>query len=143
MTEEFSSSKSSLLKHYIDDMSEAQRMISEPQGKLRQLRQDAKTDGLNVDALNLLVQVRSRSLPDGGTKILNDLVEYAIGIGVQLDQVTSQHAWEHAEKQDVTGNLPEEQRTNPADQRVFGHIRLSAQLALGALLSAAMLWYLQ
>ena len=143
MTEESTSTESSLLKQYIDHMSGVQGMILEPQRELQQLRQDAKTDGLNVDALNLLVQVRSRSLPDGGARILNDLVEYAIGIGIQFDQVSPKPAWEHAEEQHVTSNLPEEQRTSPADQRIFGHIRLSAQLALGALLSAAMLWYLQ
>ena len=143
MTEEFTSSELSLPKHYIDQMSAVQRMISEPQRELQQLRQDAKTDGINVDALNLLVQVRSRSLPDGGTRILNDLVEYAVGIGIQFDQIASQHAWDHAEKQHITSNLPEEQRTSPANRQLFDHIRLSAQLALGALLSAAMLWYLQ
>jgi hypothetical protein len=124
-------------------MSAVQRMISEPQRELQQLRQDAKTDGLNVDALNLLVQVRSRSLPDGGARILNDLVEYAIGIGIQFDQVTPQHAWEQAENQHVTSNLPEEWRTSPAGQRLLDRIRFSGQLALGAVLSAAMLWYLQ
>ena len=124
-------------------MSGVQGMILEPQRELQQLRQDAKTDGFNVDALNLLIQVRGRNLPDGGTRIFNDLVTYAISIGIQFDQVTSQHAWEHAEKQHVTSNLSEEQRTSAVAQRLFDHIRLSAQLALGALLSAAMLWYLQ
>lgn len=124
-------------------MSAVQRMISEPQRELQQLRQDAKVDGLNVDALNLLIQVRSRSLPDGGARILNDLVEYAIGIGIQFDQVTPQHAREKAESQHATSSSTEEPRTNSADQRFFDRVRFSGQLALGALLSAAMLWYLQ
>lgn len=143
MSEEFTNTESSLLKHYIDNLSVVQRMISEPQRELQQLRLDAKTDGLNVDALNLLVLVHYRNLPDGGSKILNDLVAYAISMGIQFDQLTSQQTWEHPETLHITNNLPEEQRTSPASRQFFDHIRLSAQLALGALLSAAMLWYLQ
>ena len=143
MTEESTSTESSLLNHYIDLMSENQATIFESQRELQKLRQDAKMDGSSIEALNLLIQVRGRNLPDGGTKILNDLVAYAISIGIQFEQVTSQHSWEQSENQHVTSNLLEEQRTSPADQRLFDHIRLSAQLALGALLSAAMLWYLQ
>ena len=143
MTDESINSKASLLEHYIDDMSEAQQMTLESQRELQRLRQDAKTDGLNVDALNLLIQVRSRTPPDGGTRILNDLVSYAISVGIQFDQVISQSSWELAEKQHVTSILPEEQRMSPSGQRLLNHIRLSTQLALGALLSATMLWYLR
>ena len=143
MTEAFSNSEPSLPRHYVDQMSALQRMVSESQQELQRLRQDAKTDGVNVDALNLLVLIRSRNLPDGGTRILNDLVEYAVDVGIQFDLGTPTRAWECEEKQHVTDDLPEGHRTNPTDQRLLHHIRLSAQLALGALLSAAMLWYLQ
>jgi hypothetical protein len=124
-------------------MSANQETIFESQRELQQLRQDAKIDGSNVEALNLLIQVRGRNLPDGGTRILNDLVTYAISIGIQFDQVTSQLPWEHTERRPVTSNIPDERRGSPADQQLLDHIRLPAQLALGALLSAAMLWYLQ
>jgi len=124
-------------------MSENQGTIFEMQRELQKLRQDANMDGSNIEALNLLIQVRGRNLPDGGTRILNDLVAYATAIGIRFDQVTSHHAWENVEKQHVTSDFPEEQRTSPAVQRLLDHVRLSAQLALGALLSAAMLWYLQ
>ena len=143
MTEESTSTESSLLNHYIEVMSENQGTIFESQRELQKLRQDAKMDGSNIEALNLLIQVRGRNFPDGGARILNDLVAYAISIGIQFDQVTSQHAFEQAENQHVTSDLPREQPTNLPVQRLFDHIRLSAQLALGALLSAAMLWYLQ
>ena len=124
-------------------MSEVQRMIFDPQIALQQLRQDAKTDGFNVDALNLLTQVRSKNPPDAGTRVLNDLVAYAISTGVEFDQIASKGTWERTENQHVTSNLAEEKQTSLASQRRFDHIRLSAQLALGAILSAAMLWYLQ
>jgi len=75
-------------------MSGLQRIVLESQRELQQLRLDAKADGLNLDALNLFIQVRSRNLPDGGTKTLNDLVTYAIRTGIHFDQVTSEKARE-------------------------------------------------
>jgi hypothetical protein len=117
-------------------------MISESQQELQQLRQDAKTDGFSLDALNLLIQVRSRNLPDGGKRILNDLVAYATTSGIAFDQVSFQRVGDNIDKQHLGNALPERERTTPPRQPLLDHLRLPAQVALGALLSAAMLWYL-
>ncbi len=143
MTEETTNTESSLPKQYTEQMSELQRMILDSQRELQQLRLDAKMDGLNIDSLGLLIQIRGRNLPDGGTKIFNDLVTYAISVGIEFDHVISQHPPEDVETQHITSIVSEEQRTNRTPQRRSDQIKLSAQLALGALLGAAMLWYLQ
>ena len=133
MPEDYTSTESSLLNHYIDLMSENQGAILESQRELQKLRQDAKMDGSNIEALNLLIQVRGRNLPDGGTKILNDLVAYAISIGIQFDRVTSRHAREYTEEQHITSNLSEEcgsRRPRGSSDSRQGRAERSGQFAI-------------
>lgn len=134
---------SPIQEHYINQMAELQRVVLETQQALQQLRQDARTDGVSVDALNLLIQVRGRNLPDGGTRILNELVSYAHQVGIEFDQIAPRNVQYDGTERNASSDLPEVLGSGSQDMQLLNRISPFVQLAVGALISAAMLWYLQ
>ena len=81
-----------LVDGYIERMVDLQTKISEANKELQLVRQDAKINGIDLDALNFLVQVRSRNKNDKGVLVLTNLVAYAHVTGTPLRVVVERDA---------------------------------------------------
>ena len=143
MTENSSTMDPSLLENYVEQMTGLSASVIDQQRDLAQLRQDAKTDGFNVDALNFLIQIRAKNFSDGGAEVLNDLISYASRSGIQLDLVAAPEAAAWTTPTQTVGDMWDEVDYSPDPTSVSQRLKPVAQLALGALITAAMLWYLR
>jgi len=88
MTDSAEQPHRSLLPDYIERISALQRSTQELQAEMNQIRRDARADGLNMEAVNILSIVVSKSSHDGGLSMLQDVVKYAYEMGINLDSVT-------------------------------------------------------
>jgi uncharacterized protein (UPF0335 family) len=135
MTQNVDSSERSLLNGYIDKISEVQRSIQELQTEINQIRRDARTDGFNMEAVNILSQIIAKSSHDEGVGLLQDIVEYAHQIGIKLDSVTVE-----TEEKAVERNKTDEVETvsvsrfraieSPVDRRFALLLQLGIGLAV-------------
>jgi uncharacterized protein (UPF0335 family) len=87
-----------LLTSYIEKISAVQSSIQELNQENFQIRRDARADGFNMEAVNILSMIVSKSSHDGGLGLLQDVVQYAAEIGMKLDNVTVETESEVREK---------------------------------------------
>ena len=73
------------LQKLIEDMTAAREAMNVHRDRLIELRQDARSGGLNMQALNSLVDIMGESSHDRGSQVLADLVSYARAAGVESD----------------------------------------------------------
>lgn len=143
MTDQPTPPSPTLLSQYINDMSSDQGAIFDTQKGLQQLRQDARLDGYNVDALNLLIQVRGRNHPDGGSRILNDLVSYAMNAGIAFDNVIPHTPKSTSRHTALEDHLSEDGQDPEVASGSYSYLQMALQITIGAALGISMLNYLQ
>ncbi|MCI0564713.1 MAG: hypothetical protein MN733_40110 [Nitrososphaera sp.] len=73
------------VQQYIEEIVSLQRTMEEPQRRIQDLRHAARTDGLNIPALDFLTSCISRSPSDYGARLLNPLFQYAQLLGTTID----------------------------------------------------------
>ena len=83
------------LSYYAGRMTELHALIMDANMEIGHLRQDAKNNGMNVDALTVLGQVRSRDRKDDGKELLDDLMKYARETGTTGNLVEREGADEY------------------------------------------------
>ena len=71
---------------YVERISALQKTIQELNGELNRLRQDARINGLDLEALNLVTSLRSRFPQDGGAGIVDNIIHYADLTGVDFER---------------------------------------------------------
>ncbi|MDH3379776.1 MAG: hypothetical protein OEQ39_22865, partial [Gammaproteobacteria bacterium] len=108
---------SSLLSNYIENIATIQRSIQELQAEQAQLRTDARTDGFNLEAVQMLSQIVSKSAHDGGVGLLHDIVKYAHQIGLALDTVSVTVAVDS--KENGTDTTMADNDMNPSSYRAI------------------------
>jgi len=143
MTENTRPTKESLLESYLEKMAAVQVSVRELNAETNQLRQDARTDGFNMEAVHMLSIVRCKSPHDGGQALLRDMVKYAQQIGLELEMVAVQS---DSASESADSNKEDE---NPNAYRYRGPLFAASkptvivlQLALGLAVSGAFLWFL-
>ena len=73
------------LRSLIERMVQAREAMNVQRDLLNDFRRDARSDGLNMQALNPLVDILGEHNYDRGSKVLSDLVSYARAFGTELD----------------------------------------------------------
>ncbi|MFQ5784506.1 MAG: hypothetical protein ACE5H8_06750 [Alphaproteobacteria bacterium] len=58
--------------------------MDQPRDELNDLRREARSDGLNLDAVNALVPILAKYPHDKGAGVLNELIRYAGAFGTEL-----------------------------------------------------------
>jgi hypothetical protein len=73
------------LRSLIERMVQAREAMNVQRDLLNDFRRDARSDGLNMQALNPLVDILGEQSHDRGSKVLSDLLSYARAAGTELD----------------------------------------------------------
>ena len=73
-----------LQKHLLQ-MVEAKEAMNVQRDLLNSLRREARSDGLNMQALNPLVDILGEDKFDRGSRVVSDLISYARAAGAELD----------------------------------------------------------
>ena len=73
------------LRELIDRMVSAKEAMNAQRDLLNDFRREARSDGLNMQALNPLIDILGENSHDRGSRTLNDLVDYARAAGADLD----------------------------------------------------------
>lgn len=94
----------SKVKNYVDRLTEVQNSIRELNLDSRQIRTQARDDGLNFEVVATLSQIRSNNPHDDGEKFFNLLIKYAQHTGIRLKNVP-----------DGIDNEPEREAGNKTD----------------------------
>ena len=117
---------------------------------LRELRMDARAEGLHMMALNFLVNARTEFPQDRGTKVLQELLRYAqatgsnLGMGELHNESKESNIQTEAEK-----SLPLEEDSNTQPERPESRVTqgtkwgLLKEMLLGTVIAAGFLWLLR
>ena len=73
------------LREIIREMVKVKEAMNEHRDRLVSLRQEARAEGLNMQALNPLIEVMGEHSHDGGSRVLNEVIAYAQSCGTVLD----------------------------------------------------------
>jgi hypothetical protein len=127
---------------YVERMSELQTLVQESGSQIGQIRQDAKSNGVNPEALTLIGLAKARNPRDGGVLLLNDIIRYARQAGMEID--ADPQAFPDS---DVRGKPSENWLEALQDDDVSKHslnvTKLAGQLVLGGIIGVAFIWLLR
>ncbi|MCP5149646.1 MAG: DUF2312 domain-containing protein [Chromatiales bacterium] len=77
------------LADYVERMVALSNQAKEISAELAAVRRTAKGEGYDLDALNLLVQVRMRAPKDNGSGLIVDLLRYSRATGTSIESEAS------------------------------------------------------
>jgi len=126
-----------------------EKMVDLSEG-LRDLRMDARAEGLHVMALNFLINARTEFPHDKGNEVLREVLRYAQACGTNLELGDSNVENTQSNSQtEATQNPPadedsEDQPLQPNSRPDHGKkLRLLKELFLGAMIAVVLLWLLR
>ena len=77
---------SSSIATYVERIVELQATVSELNSQIGRIRRDARTAGVDIDALNFLIGIRVRYPTDKGAAVVDRVIEYADLSGVEFER---------------------------------------------------------
>ena len=152
------------LRELIGEMLEAREAMNEQRDRLNDLRREARSEGLNMQALNPLIEIMGEYSHDGGSQVLNRMIAYAQTFGTALDVApASRPAEETAAASSAAATEPSEQhqQLQPQLQSISPAVAVASQaraprqpwfdawgrslchVALAISVSAGLLWLLR
>ena len=130
-----------VLSEYLERMVPLQGAITENVDRLNEIKRDARSDGVNLDALHALLPILIKYPHDKGASVLNEIIRYAEAFGVE-----SLVSKADADSPAPAEPTPEAQVTQPAESwrrsTAFARLRLSAQVVVAVGLSTGLIWLL-
>ena len=99
------------LRELIGEMVKVKEAMNEQRDRLVDLRREARAEGLNIQALNPLIEVMGEHSHDGGSRVLNEIIAYAQACGTALDVAPASRPAEE------TAAAPSGAATEPSEQR--------------------------
>ena len=133
----------------LEQLVQIQQLWEEPKGRLAEIKRFARSDGLNLDALNVLLPVLSKYPHDKGASVLNDVIRYAEVFGTE-NLVSQADTGSHppsipVSNADVSQPASAEVRA-PAvwepGSKASAPLRLSVQVVVAMSVSVGLLWLL-
>ncbi len=73
------------LEAYVERLADLARSVSEAQGEMGRIRNEARRNGVNIEALNYVSSLHARHPNDSGAMIINHVVDYAGRTGVEME----------------------------------------------------------
>ena len=126
-----------------------QEVAEETKDRLGEIKREARSDGLNLDALNALLPVIGKYPHDKGASVLNEVIRYAEAFGTEglvARGNADAHASSNAEASAEVPQLPEATTPPPAGSGrrlvAFASLRLPTQVALAGFLTFGLIWLL-
>ena len=144
MTENSGSPTPALLVSYIDRLVNVQTSILELQRETAQLRQDARADKFNMEAVFQLGLIVSKSPHDKGVRLLTDILRYAHQSGIKLDTVVAERdVSAPAQVQSEGDDRSEVSNFRPTHILFAERYSVIVQFALGVLVAGSFIWLLR
>ena len=141
------------LHELIVQMAEVKEAMNVQRDLLNALRREARSDGLNLQALNPLVEILGEDKFDRGSRVVSDLISYARAAGAELDlgevsvspNQSSTRPVEPDSGEHASFRTPSAATTHGRDSEFDGTWRSGRAVFHGALamsISAVLLWLL-
>ena len=142
-----------VLQKLLLQMAEAKEAMNVQRDLLNSLRREARGDGLNMQALNPLVEILGEHKFDRGSRVVSDLITYARAAGAELDlgevsvsrNQSSTSPVEPDSGEHASFRTPSAATTHGRDSEFDGTWRSGRAVFHGALaisISAVLLWLL-
>ena len=138
-----------MVRDYLVHIVPLQEDLEETRDRLKEIKRDARSDGLNLDAINILVPVLGKYPHDKGAKVLNEVIRYAEAYGTEGLVARGDgeaHPSSSAEARAGLPQVPEAATPPPADVKPRGlgsrPLRLSTQIAASLCVTFGLLWLL-
>lgn len=120
------------LRELIGEMLEAREAMNEQRDRLNDLRREARSEGLNMQALNPLIEIMGEYSHDGGSQVLNRMIAYAQTCGTALDVApASQSTKETASSEAVVETSEQGQQLQPQLQATSPAVAATSQVQNG------------
>ena len=139
----------SMIRSHLENMVKAQRAMEQPKAELADQKRIAKSDGLNIDALNALLPLLIKYPHDKAAGVLNDLICYAQAFGTEL--ATSEAEAGSGTARDVVSdelvsqppaaNIPSAAEPHRRSA-IFAPLRFSTQVLVAISVSIGLIWLL-
>ena len=71
---------------YVERIVEIQQTVKELNSQVQSIRRDARSSGVDLDALNFLINMRFRHTVDQGASVVDHVIEYADAIGIEFER---------------------------------------------------------
>ena len=132
-----------LLEYYVERLSTLQASVQNLNQEMSRLRQDAKVNSVNLDALNFLSTMRTRHPNDYGGSVVDALIQYADSTGVDFER--NPIRMEEESQRDVEVAEPtaaERYRSEYVVEDEEAESNFLVQLSVGLGITVLMLWLL-
>ena len=137
-------------REYLERMVPLQVAFTNNIDRLTEIKRDARSDGLNLDALNALLPVLSKYPHDKGASVLNDVIRYAEAFGAEpvVSQTVTPATAPSVPAADAdVSPLPKAEAPASAAPRrrssALAQLRLSTQVVAAMFLTFGLLWLLK
>ncbi len=127
------------LESYVERLTVLQTKINDTRKEMSLITEDAKINGFDLQALQLLVNLRTQHRTDFGRRVLTNLTKYAHLSGVPLDVVIERQSLTPAES---TSLLPDEEDSYEEEKKSKLTARVFVTAAWGVILAVSLLWLL-
>jgi hypothetical protein len=133
-----------LLINYIDKLANAQTSIQEINHEIGRLRQDARADKFNMEAVHLLGIIIAKSPHDNGVGLLTDMLRYAKKSGIQPEKLVPEHNGLSKEQDHIDQNDSFDVSRFTSARTILGErSSLIVQFVLGIFIAGSLIWLLR
>ncbi len=137
------------VRDYLERLVPLQEVVDGTRDRLGEIKREARSDGLNLDAMNALLPVLSKYPHDKGANVLNELIQYAEAYGTEGlvargdgEAHASSGGPAHAEVPQVPPAAASAAVEAKPRGLGFRPLRLPAQLAASLCVTFGLLWLL-
>ena len=142
-------SSNAMMRDYMERLVPLQEIAEENKNHLNEIKREARSDGLNLDALNALLPVIGKYPHDKGARVLSEVIRYAEAFGTE-ELVARGDGEAHASSGgQARADLPQvpQAATSPRAEAKprglgFGALRLPAQVAASLCVTFGLIWLL-
>ena len=137
------------LREHLERIVPLQEILNENLDRLNEVKREARSDGLSIEALNAFLPILVRNPYDKGARVLNEVLCYAEALGTETfaskaaadSQAPAEPAREVQDPQPATANNPP-----PVESRrkltTLTQFRVATQVVAAVSLSIGLIWFL-
>lgn len=137
------------VRDYLERLVPLQEVAEETRDRLGEIKQEARSDGLNLDALNALLPVIGKYPHDKGARVLSEVIRYAEAFGAE-NLVSQADTGSHPPSIPVSNadvSQPAKAEAHSAGglgrrSTAYARLRLSTQVVASVFVTIGLIWLL-
>lgn len=142
-------SEEKIIEGYLGRLVTLQQKVEQPRDEMNDLRREARAEGVNVEALNVLVPLISKYPHDKGAGVLKEVIRYAEIFGAEILAGTANAGSHHSPKRVLDVDVPQAGKAEVRAPAVSAGsstadtpLRLSTQVVAAVFLTIGLIWLL-